>query len=1081
MNKYFAWLRQITPYVYDNAKSIYEVISELIPLLLEIKEHQDNFSSEMDNHYNKLQEEKQKLEHKIDEYVTNFLNALIVYRNLYNNTKKDITDTIDDIVRRYNLTYQEKLNNIKNIYDTKTQDIEQTIEEIKQEYTTYYGNATNDYDNFIANIKQEIKDFYEQKIEDWSTNWQEKLDSTNFDNRKTEITTLINEFYADLINTINTYAEKTTAEKLKEANYKYVFPYDVSYNGIANWLTRLPNKETIGNVLYKNNGAFYDIRVNNLEFNKQGTTLYTVAVGEELGIYFLGIVENIAYYIGYYYDSFYNNLYCYLFSNEISANPLQDTAKCTLIYDDSLVVDKNSFSGLNFDTNDNRIVQDSENLYFIGLDINNNYNCFRVAKTDIGNNDNSVGIVDNKYMPDLDNEQIFYGIKAGLLGTNDFIVGYNNFSGKEFIKHTNLQDSSVHTEKFDSATFIIGLTKYQDNWYILEKNYYNSLLNFSLYDTLTYDMIKTSNRRGNLNNGLPILHIDNYFSTITYNTLDYHDSIISSGSNKDLKSLTNVIDYSNGIFTTIENDMITFKDVLPIQGTSIYYGGYIINQNGNVYYTDVSGITDTNQNVNFYYQIPPENITINDIANYSIAIDYYNNRLYFRNDVTFVDIKGEIDLKPLVSNGDNFDNELLGYKIDKYLKEHPLDLPVAYYFDPVTNCLTFENKEFSVDEEKIIPFLSLKDLGIDKLIINRNSCNGEYGKNYYAPMFSKGVYERSGQVIVQKFTDTKTLVPLQVENDINIYLLTNTKYNFGGYKLYFSPLGENEISDFIKSLLPFYIYSSTKDESRPQSRYVEISNKTSNGMHVKVANSFGDTSCMLGYYEPKEDEIGKTIELRLTNIQPLFNNGRCYVSITSGEDYWKPRSESYKFQPQESSYTLTYTIRDTIPVFMSITNSIYSTGDKAEFDLTIVTPRNQETLEQKWTRTINEQFPIGKTFISEGGNITLEVINTTDNSVTFRKVEPGSMEGDEEEIKLLDISDYFSDYDFQTKYWDIVTNIDISGIKGTTYINNDPKAGNGNYNFYIDESNFTISSYIRTNASISEYTIQINSWEPRAR
>ena len=131
MNKinkhYFAWLREITPIVYDNSKSIYEVLSEIIPILLEIKDNQNDFSTEMDNHYNNLQTKKQELIIKMKNFRSLFTDNLNLYRELYNNNKKDIKDTIEDIISRYLVKYQEKLNTLKTTYDDKTKDILDSI------------------------------------------------------------------------------------------------------------------------------------------------------------------------------------------------------------------------------------------------------------------------------------------------------------------------------------------------------------------------------------------------------------------------------------------------------------------------------------------------------------------------------------------------------------------------------------------------------------------------------------------------------------------------------------------------------------------------------------------------------------------------------------------------------------------------------------------------------------------------------------------------------------------------------------------------------------------------------------------
>ena len=229
MNKinkqYFAWLRQITPLVYDNAKSIYEVLSEIIVVLLELKDNQNDFSTEMDSHYKNLQDKKQELIKRMTDYSNLFKDNLNLYRELYNSKKKDIKDTIEDIVNRYLAKYQEKLDTIKDTYDTKTKDIEDSIKAIVDNYNNFFTTTTTDFDEYV---NDKINDFfnlateYVTKMHEYINSEKSRLaqeindnwDSTKLEKYQTDITNYVNECFNDLMMRITFFNIETELQNL---------------------------------------------------------------------------------------------------------------------------------------------------------------------------------------------------------------------------------------------------------------------------------------------------------------------------------------------------------------------------------------------------------------------------------------------------------------------------------------------------------------------------------------------------------------------------------------------------------------------------------------------------------------------------------------------------------------------------------------------------------------------------------------------------------------------------------------------------------------------------------------------------
>ena len=262
--KYFAWLRLITPIVYDNSKSIYEVISEIIPILIELKENQNDFSSEMDKHYKNLETKKQELETKMNNYTETFKQMITDYRNVYNASKKDIKDTIEDIVNRYQMQYSSKLNNLKNIYDSKSKDIRDTIENICEQYTRYYNEHTTDFNNYVNTNKQDLSNFIQTLLSDVDNfltqfynntigNWETTFGSKNFNEKQSAITNLVNDVFKRIIEKLNNLTIENEIPKYIEEVNNIFSSYIINHypRGTIKYIQNFLNQLTYDTIPYK--------------------------------------------------------------------------------------------------------------------------------------------------------------------------------------------------------------------------------------------------------------------------------------------------------------------------------------------------------------------------------------------------------------------------------------------------------------------------------------------------------------------------------------------------------------------------------------------------------------------------------------------------------------------------------------------------------------------------------------------------------------------------------------------------------------------------------------------------------------
>ena len=114
---YKAWIKELNDLVYDNSKSEYQILSELIPILLDLKDNQDKFSEDMDTFYNSLSEKissllevisnaRTSITNSINSWTTTFNenigSALLEFSSIQQTNSKQISDLISSLQANYN-------------------------------------------------------------------------------------------------------------------------------------------------------------------------------------------------------------------------------------------------------------------------------------------------------------------------------------------------------------------------------------------------------------------------------------------------------------------------------------------------------------------------------------------------------------------------------------------------------------------------------------------------------------------------------------------------------------------------------------------------------------------------------------------------------------------------------------------------------------------------------------------------------------------------------------------------------------------------------------------------------------------
>ena len=235
---YKAWIKELNNLVYDNSKSEYQILSELIPILLELKDNQDKFSEDMDTFYNSLNEK-----------ISSLLEVI-------SNARTSITNSINSFSETFNENIESALLEFSSIQQSNSNQIRDLISSLQANYNNEKDVINNliNIDNLLDNINTGYQDIV-NKINSYVSN------AYNSDTTKEyQFTTLENKYANEFLSNrtpiyINLIGYQDTAPTSANDNEIY---YNTSNKKLYKWLNSAWNETTIlPNALYKFNNKLY--------------------------------------------------------------------------------------------------------------------------------------------------------------------------------------------------------------------------------------------------------------------------------------------------------------------------------------------------------------------------------------------------------------------------------------------------------------------------------------------------------------------------------------------------------------------------------------------------------------------------------------------------------------------------------------------------------------------------------------------------------------------------------------------------------------------------------------------------------
>lgn len=291
MKQYQAWIKTITPLVYDNSKSIFQIISELMPMLVEFQTVQIDFAEDMDKTKGEIEEVISKIPPIMNEFTNTFTEKLIQYRTEYYSGKNELINSIEIIKNNFISTLNNDIETFKTAYANKKQEISELVtdaetslpELIVQSLGGYYEELNNilpDYmtNGFLDTVYVAINQAYGE----------------TYQNNQIEIWKELNEVSAAAGTGTPTnaglYAYNTTTNTLY---------YSVN-NGALNWQVA----EIIPNGLYKYNNQLYQGKLDKMYNTSDILVATTGSISR-----FIGKVDNIVYGVNIITNSSGNKVY----------------------------------------------------------------------------------------------------------------------------------------------------------------------------------------------------------------------------------------------------------------------------------------------------------------------------------------------------------------------------------------------------------------------------------------------------------------------------------------------------------------------------------------------------------------------------------------------------------------------------------------------------------------------------------------------------------------------------------------------------------------------------------------------------
>lgn len=270
MNNYSAWIKELSSIVYDNSKSEYQIISEIIPLLLQIKDSQNSNSELMDTIYNEIASKISKLKEQMTNFTSEFNSKLEEYKTNLDSSNSSFLSSLQENFNSFITSSTELINNYNETFTNKKNEIDTLIA------------STN---NLNSNLIQQY-DAIISKINNYIPNIINSDDTSNF-----IYNTIVNKFNADFSNRESNYINLTSiTTQPTSANEN-----DIYYNASENKLYQYTNSswteiDYTFDKIYKFNNHLLLPQLVITEIGKPSITLQSVCVVDET--HYLGWTSN---------------------------------------------------------------------------------------------------------------------------------------------------------------------------------------------------------------------------------------------------------------------------------------------------------------------------------------------------------------------------------------------------------------------------------------------------------------------------------------------------------------------------------------------------------------------------------------------------------------------------------------------------------------------------------------------------------------------------------------------------------------------------------------------------------------------
>ena len=271
MNNYKAWIKELSTIVYDNSKSEYQILSELIPILLNIKSTQDTNSELMDTIHDDVFNKVNELESGMNTFTETFIGKLTEFKQKFTPQLDEFTTTLESNINEFKEKINNKISSFNTTYaseKTSIQDIADSINNINDTLLSGYNEILNKINNYIPNIIN-------------------SNDTSNF-----IYNTIVNKFNDDFNNRESNYinlVSVTTQPATANEN-------DIYYNSSENKLYQYTNStwteiDYTFDKIYKFNNHLYLPQLIYTEIGKPSITIAVDCIVDET--HYLGHTSNV--------------------------------------------------------------------------------------------------------------------------------------------------------------------------------------------------------------------------------------------------------------------------------------------------------------------------------------------------------------------------------------------------------------------------------------------------------------------------------------------------------------------------------------------------------------------------------------------------------------------------------------------------------------------------------------------------------------------------------------------------------------------------------------------------------------------